>query len=745
MAATSGAAVGCSTDDPMDSGGPVAEGSIAAVEAVRIVDKDPTRIAGEVSQAALDYVRNYDAELGLSDLDDYAVLRVREAQGAARMRHVRLQHIHQGLPVWGSDVVVHSANDYFLGIEGGVVKNLGQLDVAPALDSQDALALGKADYATRDKRGSQLAYSREQAELVVFPGESGHPRVAWHVVFFTELQAGIQPGLWNYFVDAKTGDLLFRFNAIHTLSQASGPGGNPKVTRSWVNQLDVEPSGTQFQMNTTRLRTTNMNHGTTGTGTTVVGPLANIGDAPINDAHGFAEATLGMMQDWYGHNSINDAGFKLISRVHYSNNYENAFWDGTQMTYGDGASTFYPLSGDPDVGGHEIGHGFTTFHSNLVYSGQSGGNNESFSDIAGTLTEFFVEGEGADFDIGRDIFKGNSALRFMCDPPADGASIDNAADFTPGLDVHFSSGVMNKAFCLASGGVNAPLANVRRMGAAWYEANDNHWTTGSGFTSACQGVLAAATSLGFTPAEIAAISSAWTAVGVTCDGTTPPVQCDQTFTTASGTVTSPNFPNNYPNNFSRTYCIQPAGGASTTLTFSAFNTEANFDFVTIKNAAGTQLSRTSGTTLPPAATSTLIAITFTSDQSVVRSGWSASWGGGGGGGWSGSATPNLPTVDNGSACTNLTVSGTGNASEARLNIAGTHAYRSILRGTLAHNGVTVTAFPTGTFPNNSGAFSFTNRAVPGLSGSAAGTWTLCMIDTDAFGDTGVLNTWSVHN
>ena len=113
--------------------------------------------------------------------------------------------------------------------------------------------------------------------------------------------------------------------------------------------------------------------------------------------------------------------------------------------------------------------------------------------------------------------------------------------------------------------------------------------------------------------------------------------------------------------------------------------------------------------------------------------------------WSGAATPNLPTVDNGSACTSLTVATTGDSAVAKLDIAGSHAFRSIVRGTLAHNGVTVTAFPVATFPTGSGAFSFANRAIAGLTGDAAGTWTLCIIDTDAFGDTGVLNTWSVHD
>jgi subtilisin-like proprotein convertase family protein len=113
--------------------------------------------------------------------------------------------------------------------------------------------------------------------------------------------------------------------------------------------------------------------------------------------------------------------------------------------------------------------------------------------------------------------------------------------------------------------------------------------------------------------------------------------------------------------------------------------------------------------------------------------------------WSGSATPNLPTIDNGSACTSLTVTAAGDSTVAKLDIAGRHDFRSILRGTLAHNGVTVAAFPTGTFPTGSGTFSFTNRSVAGLSGSATGTWTLCIVDTDAFGDTGVLNTWGVHD
>jgi subtilisin-like proprotein convertase family protein len=116
----------------------------------------------------------------------------------------------------------------------------------------------------------------------------------------------------------------------------------------------------------------------------------------------------------------------------------------------------------------------------------------------------------------------------------------------------------------------------------------------------------------------------------------------------------------------------------------------------------------------------------------------------GGGGWSGAAEPDLALVDNGSACSTVTVADDGDASVVLLDVDGVHDWRSVLRGTLEHNGVVADAFPGRTFPSEAGSFNFTNRAVAGFSGSAAGDWTLCIIDTDAFGDSGTLLSWSVH-
>lgn len=126
----------------------------------------------------------------------------------------------------------------------------------------------------------------------------------------------------------------------------------------------------------------------------------------------------------------------------------------------------------------------------------------------------------------------------------------------------------------------------------------------------------------------------------------------------------------------------------------------------------------------------------------------ASCGGGGGGGttgWSGTSSPNLATRDNGVVCDTINVSSNGNAADVRMDLDGVHGWRSILRGTLEHGGTTVEVFGTGTFPRQGGTFGFNDQPISGFSGSAAGTWRFCLFDTDAFGDTGTLRSWGVHD
>jgi Zn-dependent metalloprotease len=496
---------------------PVYQGN-AALEPVAFYPETSASLSGDLPKAALKYVRNTDQLTGYDD--DW---QVRSTFNGSATSHVRLDQIHDGVPVWGADLVVHAQDTKVDFIAGNLVSNLGGFDVHPEIDASLATATAKADYSAK-LAASIVApsYDRESSEIVIFPQQDAETRLAYHVVFFTEAQGGADPGLWSYFVDAKTGDILQKYNSIHTLvPQASGPGGNAKVARQWMNELDVRRDGAVYLMDTTRLQTLDMAQQTSGGTIASAASLDGFGDPAINDAHGFAESTLNMLSEWQGFNSIDNNGFLIKSRVHYAVQYENAFWDGTQMTYGDGRTIFYPLSGDVDVVAHEINHGFTSFHSNLIYSRQSGGLNESFSDIAGTVTEFFVEGDHADFDLGRDIFKGDRALRFMCDPKADGVSIDHFSKYNDGLDVHYTSGISNKAFCLSAQRLSptgtANQASVKRASLAWYRANAAFWTASTTFQQGCQGVLDASRDLGFSDAERQALRQSWADVGVSCN------------------------------------------------------------------------------------------------------------------------------------------------------------------------------------------------------------------------------------
>ena len=138
------------------------------------------------------------------------------------------------------------------------------------------------------------------------------------------------------------------------------------------------------------VNTVDLNHGTSGSlafeypyttenGNECINKYKFINGAfsPLNDAHYFGSVVFKMYKDWIGQAPLS---FPLTMRVHYSNNYENAFWNGSSMTFGDGDLTFFPFV-SLDISGHEVSHGSTEQNSNLIYSGQSGGINEAFSDI----------------------------------------------------------------------------------------------------------------------------------------------------------------------------------------------------------------------------------------------------------------------------------------------------------------------------------------------------------------------------
>jgi Zn-dependent metalloprotease len=188
-------------------------------------------------------------------------------------------------------------------------------------------------------------------------------------------------------------------------------------------------------------------------------------DEFATDAHWGTEVTYDYLSNVHNRNSIDNNGFPLVSFVHYDQNYANAFWNGTVMTYGDGNSTSSlsnPLV-SLDIVAHEITHGLTDFTSDLIYANESGALNESFSDIFGTALEFYARPNRANWLIGEDV---GGAIRSMVNPNAfghpdtyEGQSWRQTKGCIPTANndrcgVHSNSGVQNYWFyLLVNGGV----------------------------------------------------------------------------------------------------------------------------------------------------------------------------------------------------------------------------------------------------------------------------------------------------
>ena len=180
------------------------------------------------------------------------------------------------------------------------------------------------------------------------------------------------------------------------------------------------------------------------------------------DAQYGTDETWDYYKQVHGRNGIFGTGKGSFNRVHYGKNYVNAFWDGTKMTYGDGDGRSYGPLTSLDVAGHEMSHGVTENSAGLTYSGESGGLNESTSDIFGTSVEFFAANakDPGDYLIGEqfDLAK-HQGFRRMDKPSSDGSSADCWSATVGQLDVHYSSGVGNHFFYLLSEGSGAKTLN----------------------------------------------------------------------------------------------------------------------------------------------------------------------------------------------------------------------------------------------------------------------------------------------
>ena len=465
-----------------------------------------------------------------------------DASGAS---HVRFARTYAGLPVLGGDFVVHNAPD-------GALASTTVAQSAPIAVATTAGQTAAAATTSAQKSFTGKATAATPPRLVV--DATATPRLAYETVVVGMRPDGQTPSRLHVVTDAKTGAKIRTWDEIQDVA---GTGNGIYVGQVTV---DTTLSGSTYSMvdpTHGNGRTCDMNNRTSGTCTTFTdadnvwgnGLNSNRQSAGV-DAHYGAAKTFDYFRT-LGRNGIFNNGAGVPSRVHYGSNYQNAFWDGAQMTYGDGANNARPLI-SLDVSGHEMTHGVTESAAGLVYSGESGGLNEATSDIFGTMVEFYASNpnDPGDYLIGEeiDLFGNGQPLRYMVKPSNDGSSPDCWYSGIGNLDVHYSSGIGNKFYYMLAEGSSSAYGSAPTCGAPavtgigrdkaariYYRALDVYFTSTTGYVrsgtnDARAATLSAATDLyGNCGVEYKAVQAAWTAAGVNgedaaCGGdpTTPP-------------------------------------------------------------------------------------------------------------------------------------------------------------------------------------------------------------------------------
>ena len=526
------------------------------------------RIASAAQQAS-DHLRSLRSSLRLSAEHDFAL---RSAVQDERGRlYLRYDQTFAGKKVWASDAIVEILADSKTGSLVSDLKADIQVPTTPRLSEAQALSIVHSDL-----RPQGPYANAPEIELLIYPelgertrgerlrgphGELNAEDIERHVVGY-HLAYHVRAALHNgdaetkardYMIDALSGAILTQWDSLYTAS-ATGSGssqysGMVQITAESVMGGTFELRDTSRAMN---IATYDMKHGSTGTGTIYTdadntwgdgknyvkgGPTGDDnGQTAAVDAHFGSERTFDYFMNVHGRKGIDGAGKATYSRVHFATSFDNAFWDDACfcMTYGDG-NAFTVLT-SLDVAGHEMAHGVTANTAKLVYRGESGGLNESMSDIHGTMVEFYARGGGGTTigDTGGNFLIGDqlsaSPLRYMIKPSKDGKSPDAWKNNLGSLDVHFSSGPMNRAFYFLAQGASSMntdesystylpsgmtgLGNDKAARIA-YRALATKMTSNTNYAGARTAFLAAATDLyGAASPEFEAVENAFGGINV---------------------------------------------------------------------------------------------------------------------------------------------------------------------------------------------------------------------------------------
>ena len=452
-------------------------------------------------------------------------------QGAA----IRFDRSYRGLPVIGGQLIMHLTPSGAYSYANGKKVGAMPASIRPTVTRSSAAAAAAAAVAYQ--------VSSTSASLVVYAlGRTSS--LAWQVK--TASANGLHGDV--SYLSATTGRALKSWPTVET-----GKGIGKTLYSGRVKLRNVKQGKKNFILQDNSRGAQKIydahNSCSVGSGTIFQGPNNKWGDyTTVSRESAGADAAFALANTWdfylntFDRHGIADDGVAARSFVHFCTNYNNANWSDSCfcMIFGDGGggSGWGPLV-TIDVGGHEMSHGVTSRTAGLIYSGESGGLNESTSDVMGTMVEWYANSseDVPDYMIGEEFYLDfdpeHNYLRRMDQPSLDGPSKDCWYSGVGGVDVHYSSGIGNHFFYLLSEGSGAKVINgyhydsptcdgstVTGIGhdkaaAIWYKALTEQWVPTTNYAQARAGTLAAATELyGAGSTEYDAVASAWKAVSV---------------------------------------------------------------------------------------------------------------------------------------------------------------------------------------------------------------------------------------
>lgn len=555
----------------------------------------PTTLSASVKSALLAQLAAQRQAKGLDADHHYRI--TAQHPGANGTQIVRAAHTWKGLRVFGSESVVvldkslkilsESSSERRQHLGTGSANRLGALtasfSVQPQINSRAAIAAALASLApafgqnpvTVAKPTAELliypvmrmqrvvgAGAKEEAELNALDVQDVVERYELAYLVRTRLRVGDQPVYHDSIVSARDGAILDQWSMVQTVigvgkSQYNGEVPISTTLANGVYQmLDPErgKGGTFGAM-----AITNANNGSSAgkvytNATNVWGDGKQFEGGSTTGPNGqtaAVNALWGLMNTYDAHKnvlgwlSLDGKNTATTIAVHVNRGYDNAYYSDTCKCMFIGDGTYFTSLGAIDVVGHEMGHGITAATSSLIYSGESGGLNESSSDISGEVVEAYARAggkgdkfpeEGNDWQLGTEISRNATPLRWMYRPSKDGSSPDAWSTSLRRLDVHYSSGPNNRMFYFLSRGSKADTAGdyyskylVKQPSAMtgigmdkafriWFHANTTKFTSSTNYADARAKMIEAAEELyGKASVESVAVQRAYAAINVGAD------------------------------------------------------------------------------------------------------------------------------------------------------------------------------------------------------------------------------------